>query len=79
VLLGRIGRQTLEATDSSSIEEAMTLGPSTIRPSARLEPLLKRMHDHDLRGLPVTTSDGRLIGLLEREVLERRLHSDSNG
>ena len=79
VLLGRLGRTALEGTDGSSIEQAMTLGPSTIRPSARLEPVLKRMRDRNLTGLPVTTSGGRLIGLLLREDLERKLHGDSNG
>ena len=46
--------------------EAMTLAPSTIRPSARLEPIVERMRDQNLSSLPITTSDGRLVGLLLR-------------
>lgn len=42
----------------------MTLGPSTIRPSARLEAMVERMQRQKLTNLPVTTSDGRLVGLL---------------
>ena len=42
----------------------MTLGPSTIRPSARLEAMVERMRRQKLTNLPVTTSDGRLVGLL---------------
>ena len=42
----------------------MTLGPSTIRPSARVDAAVARMHRKKLTNLPVTTSDGRLVGLL---------------
>jgi CBS domain-containing protein len=42
----------------------MTLGPSTIRPSARLNDAVDRMERQNLTNLPVTTSDGRLVGLL---------------
>jgi len=45
----------------------MTLGPSTIRPSARLHAVVERMQRQELTNLPVTTSDGRLAGLLLRE------------
>jgi CBS domain-containing protein len=51
----------------------MTLGPSTIRPSARLHAVVERMRRQKLTGLPVTTSDGRLLGLLRRENAERAL------
>ena len=40
----------------------MTPGPSTIRPSARLEAIVERMKRQNLTNLPVTTSDGRLVG-----------------
>jgi CBS domain-containing protein len=42
----------------------MTPGPSTIRPSARLEAMVERMKRQSLTNLPVTTSDGRFVGLL---------------
>jgi len=51
----------------------MTPEPSTVRPSARLEAMVKRMRERDLTNLPVTTSDGRLVGLLLREDAERAL------
>jgi CBS domain-containing protein len=35
--------------------------------------MVKRMREHDLASLPVTTSDGRLVGLLVREDAERAL------
>ena len=66
VLLGRLGHSALRRVDDVSAEEAMSEGPSTIRPSARLEPVLERMRADKLTSLPVTTSDGRLLGLLTR-------------
>jgi CBS domain-containing protein len=64
VVLGRIGRHAIRGRDDVSAEEAMTLGPSTVRPSARLEAMVDRMRNQNLTNLPVTTSEGRLIGLL---------------
>jgi Mg/Co/Ni transporter MgtE len=67
VLLGRLGRSALSSDDDVSAEEAMTDGPSTIRPNARLDWSIRRMEKNDLSNLPVTTSAGRLVGLLTRE------------
>jgi Mg/Co/Ni transporter MgtE len=67
VLLGRLGRSALASDDDVSAEEAMTNGPGTIRPGARLEWCVDRMRSRGLSNLPVTTSDGRLVGLLTRE------------
>jgi CBS domain-containing protein len=51
-------------------ETAMDEGPSTVRPSARLTDLVERMQQQDLSSLPVTTLDGRLVGLLLRKDAE---------
>jgi CBS domain-containing protein len=50
-------------------EDAMSLGPSTIRPSARREAVAKRMRDQELTRIVVTHSDGVLVGVLRREDL----------
>jgi CBS domain-containing protein len=47
----------------------MSLGPSTIRPSARREAIARRMLDQNLTRIVVTRSDGTLIGVLRREDL----------
>jgi CBS domain-containing protein len=70
VVLGRIGRGALRGRADISAEQAMTPGPSTIRPSARLEAMVERMQRQSLTNLPVTTSDGRLVGLLTRRDAE---------
>jgi CBS domain-containing protein len=71
VVLGRLGRRAIRGRENVSAEEAMTPGPSTIRPSARLHDLVERMQRQKLSNLPVTTSDGRLTGILLREDAER--------
>jgi CBS domain-containing protein len=49
----------------------MTEGPSTVRPSIGASALLERMNKRNLGSFPVTTSDGRLVGLALRADLER--------
>jgi CBS domain-containing protein len=73
IVIGRLGRSALRDDQALRIEDAMTPGPSTVRPSARLEAMVKRMHEQNLTNLPVTTSDGRLVGLLVRDDAERAL------
>jgi CBS domain-containing protein len=73
ILLGRLGRGALQRGDDVPVEDAMTPGPSTIRPNARLGATVRRMREQNLTSLPVTTSDGRFVGLLVREEAERAL------
>jgi CBS domain-containing protein len=75
VVLGRIGRHAIRDREDVLVEQAMTLGPSTIRPSARLTDVVERMHKQHLTNLPVTTSDGRLVGLLLRQDAEEALRA----
>jgi CBS domain-containing protein len=75
VVLGRIGRRAIRGREDVSAEEAMTLGPSTIRPSARLEAVAERMQRQALTNLPVTTADGRLVGVLTLRDAEEALRS----
>jgi Mg/Co/Ni transporter MgtE len=73
VVLGRLGRRAIRGREDVAAEQAMTLGPSSIRPSARLRDVVERMERQKLTNLPVTTSNGRLVGLLLREDGERAL------
>ena len=75
VLLGRLRRAALEADPEALAASVMEAGPSTIRPDTELEPLLKRMRERDLTGLPVTDPEGRLLGLVRREDVEAELES----
>ncbi|SRR5712692_6029245 len=75
VVLGRLGRTALARDDEVSVEEAMTPGPSTVRPSLELDQAVKRMQTQSLTNLPVTRSDGVLIGVIQREDAEHALAS----
>jgi CBS domain-containing protein len=73
VVLGRLGRRAIRGREDVSAQEAMTLAPSTVRPSARLDAMVERMQTQNLTNLPVTTFDGRLVGLLTRRDAEEAL------
>ncbi len=75
IVIGRIGRRRLQDPEPVRAEDAMSLGPSTIRPDLLLETAVERMRKADLTSLLVTTSDGRLVGLLPRTAAERALRS----
>ena len=75
VVLGRLGRKAIGSDQGESVEETMTEGPSTVRPSIRLDVLLKRMQSNKLNSWLVTTPDGRLVGLVLRRQAEERLAS----
>ena len=70
VVLGRLGRKALASETDASVEESMTPGPSTVRPSIGADALLERIRERKLTSLLVTTPDGRLVGLVRRGDLE---------
>ena len=49
----------------------MRNGPATVRPNEPVGKMAKRMQDSGPTAVLVTTSDGRLVGLLYREDTER--------
>jgi len=48
-------------------QESMTEGPSTFRPYVSIREMADYMKEHDLESAPITTSDGKLVGLLYRD------------
>jgi Mg/Co/Ni transporter MgtE len=64
VVLGRLGRAALSREDDVPVEQVMSEGPSTVRPSGRLDVLAERMRVQRLSNLPVTTLEGKLVGVL---------------
>src|SRR5919198_2940019 len=66
VVLGRLGRSAVAGDEDVSVEEAMSLGPSTVRPSLGLDSAVERMRTQNLTSLPVTRSNGVLVGVLRR-------------
>jgi Mg/Co/Ni transporter MgtE len=66
VVLGLLRAKELEADQALRIEQAMRPGPSTFRPYVSIVEMARFMADHDRESSPITTSDGRLVGLLRR-------------
>jgi CBS domain-containing protein len=74
VVLGLLRAKELEGDPASRIEAAMRPGPSTFRPHVPIAEMAHHMVDHDLENAPITTSDGRLVGLLRRTDALRTAH-----
>ena len=72
-MLGRLGRSALTRDDDASVEQAMSEGPSTIRPDTTLETITLRLHEQNLATALVTTLDGQLVGVLRLDDAERAL------
>ncbi len=64
VVMGLLRSKELESDSDLLIEQAMRPGPSTFRPFVRIEEMAHCMVEHKLESTPITTSDGRLVGLL---------------
>jgi predicted transcriptional regulator len=67
VVLGLLREAELEKGRDEPVERVMRPGPSTFRPHVPIEEMAHFMVDHDLPTSPVTSSDGRLIGVLRRQ------------
>lgn len=79
VVLGRLNRNVRDDTEADvEVVQVMYEGPTTVRPSEDLAPLTERMRRADVDGVLVTRSDGRLLGMLERDVAERALEEDDD-
>jgi CBS domain-containing protein len=66
VVLGLLRAQELDRDPGLRVEQAMRPGPSTFRPHVPIEEMAQFMTEHQLQSSPITTSDGRLVGLLRQ-------------
>lgn len=67
VVLGLLRAEELESDPELPVERAMRPGPSTYRPFVSVEEMARTMARRNLENFPVTTSDGKLVGLVRRE------------
>lgn len=70
VVLGRLYSSQLQGGDGWRTEELMQEGPSTTRASASIREAQHMMADNELTTLPVTTPEGKLLGMVLRKDLE---------
>jgi CBS domain-containing protein len=66
VVLGLLRAKELQGDPSLPVERVMRPGPSTFRPFVTVEEMRRTMTDRNLASSPVTTADGRLVGLVLR-------------
>jgi len=69
VVLGLLRARELQADPDLPVERAMRPGPSTYRPFVSVAEMRRTMVDRNLESSPVTTSDGKLVGLVRRQDL----------
>jgi CBS domain-containing protein len=67
VVLGLLRAKQLQADPDLLIEQVMRPGPSTYRPSVSVEEMRRTMTERNLESSPVTTSDGKLVGLVRKQ------------
>ena len=64
VLLGRV--RPGDHAPTTCAEEVMEPGPATVRAHEPLDALLERMGERNVHEIVVTTSEGRLLGVVRR-------------
>lgn len=74
VVLGILRGKELAGDPGRPVDKAMRSGPSTFRPYIPIGDMAELLVDRDLPNAPITTSDGRLVGLLKREDALHALH-----
>ena len=74
VVFGLLRDRELGGDPSARVEEVMRPAPSTFRPYVSIDEVARFLTDHDAENSPITTSDGRLVGLLQRADAERVAH-----
>jgi CBS domain-containing protein len=67
VVLGLLRARELGGDPEQLVDQAMRPGPSTYRPFVSLAEMRRIMIDRNLQSSPVTTSDGRLVGLVRKQ------------
>jgi CBS domain-containing protein len=70
VVLGLLGRQALSSAAEGTVEDAMTEGPRTIRTNKPAAEVLERLQRQNISTAIVTTSEGRLVGVVRLDTLE---------
>ena len=73
-VFGLLRAEELAKGSDEPVVAVMRPAPSTFRPHVPIEEMAHYMVHHDLASSPITTSDGRLVGLLRVEDATRVAH-----
>ncbi len=74
VVMGLLRADELAKGDGEPVEAVMRPAPTTFRPHVPIVELAHQMVRHHLPTSPITTSDGRLVGLLRAEDAAKAAH-----
>ena len=74
IVFGILREPQLNQGMEEPVERFMRPGPSTFRPNVPIEEMARYMTEHDLASSPITSSDGRLVGLLLKDDAVRVAH-----
>jgi CBS domain-containing protein len=74
VVLGSLRGRALDGAADTPVEEAMDPAPSTYRPDTGVHEMAETLEQSGARRVLVTTTDGKLLGVLRREAVEQALH-----
>ena len=77
MVLGVLCERDLAGSDDTPVADAMRPGPSTFRPNVAIAEMADYMTKHNLENAPVTSADGRLVGLLFRDDAVHASHKGS--
>jgi predicted transcriptional regulator len=67
VVLGLLRAKELQADPQLPVDQVMRPGPSTYRPYVSVPEMRRIMLERNLPNSPVTTSDGKLVGLVRQQ------------
>jgi CBS-domain-containing membrane protein len=70
-VLGLLREKELSLGPGATVEQVMRSGATTFRPNMPVGKIAERMRERGAHTVLVTTSDGRLVGLLYRDDAER--------
>lgn len=70
VVLGVVDKEAWSQNGKKTVEEAMHLAPTTFRPNTPVDQAAAFMSQNDLAEILVTTSEGKLLGIVDRQTIE---------
>ena len=71
IVLGLVRKAMWEGVENDlTVEQTMEPGPATFRPHVRADEMLAYMEKKKLKTALVTTSEGKLLGMVRRKDLE---------
>ena len=77
VVVGRLRGRTWDEDAGFRVADVMEPGPTTVRPTGALAPLVERMEKRNTKLVTVTTPQGILIGVLMLEDAKRLMTGES--